>query len=98
MTRHVFASRLILLLATFSASGLAQDAQPGSEAPELSVCRVADQLYREGKFQEAAVKYDAALRLNNKLEPAQAGMAKTLLGEGYSDAALKTIIAAIDAQ
>src|SRR5579863_3871327 len=96
MTRHFFALCLSFLVATLSASSLPGDPRPSSEAAELAACKIADQLYSQGRFQEAAVKYDAALKLNNELECAQVGVAKTLAAQGNTAMAQNTINAALD--
>ena len=99
MARHVLVLALcVLALTTFPSSGLTQDAHPSSEAAESTACKLAEQLYSEGKFQQAAEKYTAALKVKSDFEPAQAGLARALKASGNTDEALKTITAAVNAR
>lgn len=91
--------RTVLLL--FAASVLCLT--PGSRADEshatpnaeaLAAVKAADQLKTEGKFQDAASKYQDALKLDKNMEAAQVGLAMALLRSGKLDAALDAATAA----
>jgi tetratricopeptide (TPR) repeat protein len=73
------------------------DAKPAGEAEALTTVKQADQLYAQGKFQEAAAKYEAALKVSGNLEVAQAGLTVAQLHAGKTDQALQTVIAALGA-
>ena len=60
--------------------------QAGPDNPEL---RAADQLYKAGKFAEAAEKYQALLKIDAKLVAAEAGLIESLLREQKIDEALR---------
>lgn len=53
--------------------------------PGNAAVTAADQLYNSGKFAEAADQYQAALKLDAKLVPAQAGLIRCLLQEQKVD-------------
>src|ERR1035437_1984335 len=53
--------------------------------PELAT---ADQLYRAGKFAEAEASYQALLKTDSKLVPAQVGLVRAMLRQQKIDEAL----------
>src|ERR1035441_4794009 len=63
---------------------LAQNAKPVPDNPDLIA---ADQLYKAGKFAEAADKYQALLKIDAKLVAAEAGFIESLLREQKIDEA-----------
>jgi tetratricopeptide (TPR) repeat protein len=68
--------RRLLLLLVISSWLPATEIKPAPEKPELSA---ADQLYRSGKFAEAAEQYQAILNTDSTLVPAQSGLIHALL-------------------
>ncbi len=94
------APRFLVLVAVFltlclSVGVLAQNAKPTPENPDLIA---ADQLYKAGRFAEAAEKYQALLKVDAKLVPAEAGLIEALLHEQNIDEAFTEAVAALDAQ
>ncbi len=71
-----------------------EEKAPAGSAEQTSL-KAAQQLYDEGKFQEAAEKYRIALKLNDALELAQVGLALSLLAANNTDEALQTASAAL---
>ena len=93
-------SRFFVLLALFSPlclplAGLAQNAQPLTNDADLIA---ADQLYKAGKFAEAAEKYQALLKIDAKLAAAEAGLIEALLHEQKIDEASAEAIKALGVQ
>src|ERR1039458_4918052 len=74
---------------------LAQNAKPVPDNPDLIA---ADQLYKAGKFAEAADKYQALLKIDAKLVAAEAGLMKSLLREQKIDEASAEAVKALAAQ
>jgi tetratricopeptide (TPR) repeat protein len=91
MQRLSFALLLPLLLSPFLLC-LADDATPN---PQLAA---ADQLYKSGKFAEAADKYQEILKSDPKLLAAQAGLARALLKQQKVDEAFATADRELTAQ
>jgi tetratricopeptide (TPR) repeat protein len=58
----------------------------------------ADQLYRAGKFAEAETSYQALLKTDSKLVPAQVGLVRAMLRQQKIDEALESVNAALTAQ
>src|ERR1035437_10824652 len=56
--------------------------------PELAT---ADQLYRAGKFAEAEASYQALLKTDSKLVPAQVGLVRAMLRQQKIDEALEAV-------
>ena len=63
--------------------------------PELAT---ADQLYRAGKFAEAEASYQALLKTDSKLVPAQVGLVRAMLRQQKIDEALDAVNTALAAQ
>ncbi|PYX55348.1 MAG: hypothetical protein DMG76_18130 [Acidobacteria bacterium] len=63
--------------------------------PELAA---ADQLYRAGKFAEAETSYQALLKTDPKLIPAQVGLVRAMLRQQKIDEALDAVNTALAAQ
>src|ERR1035437_2597980 len=63
--------------------------------PELAA---ADQLYRAGKFAEAEASYQALLKTDSKLVPAQVGLVRAMLRQQKVDEALDAVNTALAAQ
>ena len=65
------------------------------KAPAIaSGLAAADQLYRAGKFSEAEASYQALLKSDSKLVPAQVGLVRAMLREQKIDEALDVASAA----
>ncbi len=73
----------------------AQNAKATPDNPDLMV---ADQLYKAGKFAEAADKYQELLKIDSKLVPAEAGLIETLLHQQKIDEASAEADKALAAQ
>src|SRR5208282_1066355 len=58
----------------------------------------ADQLYRAGKFAEAEASYQALLKTDSKLVPAQVGLVRAMLRQQKIDEALDAVNTALAAQ
>ena len=73
-----------------------QQATTSSAAdPALAAAQVAEQLYNQGKFADAAEKYKVALTISANLESAQMGLARSLLAAEKPDDALKAAVIAV---
>jgi tetratricopeptide (TPR) repeat protein len=69
------------------------------KAPAIaSGLAAADQLYRAGKFSEAEASYQALLKSDSKLVPAQVGLVRAMLRQQKIDEALDVASAALTAQ
>ena len=66
--------------------------------PMASGLAAADQLYRAGKFSEAEASYQALLKSDSKLVPAQVGLVRAMLRQQKIDEALDVANAALTAQ
>jgi TonB family protein len=71
------------------------DAKPVASNPDLAA---ADQLYRTGKFAEAENSFQALLKADPKLVPAQVGLLWTMLRQQKIDESLDAVNAALAAQ
>ncbi len=81
-------ARLLLLLVLMTGAGAcADDAKPATTNPDLAA---ADQLYKAGKFAEAADKYQAVIKAEPKLIAAQVGLIRSLLREQKVEDAFTT--------
>jgi tetratricopeptide (TPR) repeat protein len=95
------APRFFVVLATVSLTlclaggGLAQNAKPVLDDPDLIA---ADQLYKAGKFAEAADKYQALLKIDPKLVATEAGLIEALLRQQKIDDASAEADKALSAQ
>src|ERR1039457_1719063 len=67
-------------------------------APDNPDLMAADQLYKAGKFAEAAEKYQALLKIDAKLVAAEAGLIESLLREQKIDEASAEPVKALAAQ
>jgi tetratricopeptide (TPR) repeat protein len=94
MTRRFFVLFVIALTLCFPAGALAQNAKP-AENPDLIA---ADQLYRAGKFAEAAEKYQALLKIDAKSAAVEAGLIEALLRQQKIDEASAEADKALGAQ
>jgi len=74
---------------------LGDDTKAPAIAPGLAA---ADQLYRAGKFSEAEASYQALLKSDAKLVPAQVGLVRTMLRQQKIDEALDAANTALTAQ
>lgn len=72
-----------------------RDAKPVVANPDLVA---ADQLYRTGKFAEAETSYQALLKADPKLVPAQVGLVWAMLRQQKLDESLDAVNAALAAQ
>jgi len=82
------------LLGGLCVSTFADDPRPPSEDAALVVVKSADQLYQQGKFQDAADKYQVALKISTDFELAQLGLSLSLLKAEKTDEALDAVVAA----
>ena len=73
----------------------ADDAKPTSDNPDLAA---AEQLYRSGRFAEAAERYQAILKTDSTLVPAQTGLMRALLRQQKIDEASAVASKALAAQ
>ena len=74
---------------------LGDDTKAPAIAPGLAA---ADQLYRAGKFSEAEASYQALLKSDSKLVPAEVGLVRAMLRQQKIDEALDAANAALTAQ
>src|SRR5271157_2765614 len=95
MTQRFVVLLTASLLLCISLSGLAQDAKSAPDNPDPVA---ADQLYKAGKFAEAAEKYQALLKTDAKLVAAEAGLIEALLREQKIDEASAEAVNAPAAQ
>ena len=85
----------VLAVALLPFGGLAQSVKPVADNPDLVA---ADQLYRSGKFAEAAEKYQMLLKSDVKLVAAESGLIEALLREQKIDEASAEAVKALAAQ
>jgi tetratricopeptide (TPR) repeat protein len=83
------------LLLSSSLAVFGEDTKASTISPELAA---ADQLYRTGKFAEAEASYQAILKTDAKLVPAQVGLVRAMLRQQKIDEALEAVNAALAAQ
>jgi len=84
-----------LLLLVLQPIGFGDETKPPAIKPELTA---ADQLYRAGKFAEAEASYQALLKTDSKLVPAQVGLVLAMLRQQRIDEALDAVNTALAAQ
>ncbi len=92
-SRSAFAAAL--LFAALQLTAIGDDAKVLAVDPALAA---ADQLYRAGKFAEAEASYQAVLKTDSKLAPAQVGLVRSMLRQQKIDEALDAANAALAAQ
>src|ERR1700692_254558 len=85
----------VLLLLTLLTIASGDDTKPQPINPELVA---ADQLYRAGKFAEAEAGYQALLKTDSKLLPAQVGLVRAMLRQQKIDEAFDAANAALSLQ
>jgi len=85
----------VLLLLTLLTIASGDDTKPQPINPELVA---ADQLYRAGKFGEAETSYQALLKTDSKLLPAQVGLVRAMLRQQKIDEALDAVNTALAPQ
>ena len=71
------------------------DTKSPDTVPELAA---ANQLFRAGKFAEAEISYQALIKADSKLEPAQVGLARAMLRQQKIDESLDAVNNALSAQ
>jgi len=86
---------VLLLLSLQTIVVLGDDSKPPAINPQLAA---ADQLYRAGKFAEAEASYQALLKTDAKLVPAQVGLVRAMLRQQKIDEALGAVNTALAAQ
>jgi tetratricopeptide (TPR) repeat protein len=86
---------VLLLVSLQTIVVLGDDTKPPAINPELAA---ADQLYRAGKFAEAEGSYQAILKTDSKLVPAQVGLVRAMLRQQKIDEALDAVNTALAAQ
>jgi tetratricopeptide (TPR) repeat protein len=69
-----------------------------TKLPAIPGLAAADQLYRAGKFADAEVAYQALLKTDSKLVPAQVGIVRAMLRQQKIDEALDAVNSALAAQ
>ena len=87
--RSVLLGTLLLFL-QFTVHG-----QDGKAPATNSDLAAADQLYRAGKFVEAETSYQAILKSNSKLVPAQVGLVRAMLRQQKIDEAFDAVTTAL---
>jgi len=93
MTRRLFV--LLTVLLCLPVGMLAQTGKPAPDNPDLVT---ADQLYKAGKFTEAAGKYQALLKVDANLVAAETGLIEALLRQQKIDDASAEAARALGAQ
>ncbi len=93
--RSAFITTLLLFSLFVQLEALGEDAKASPIDPGLAA---ADQLYRSGKFAEAEASYQALVKTDPKLVPAQAGLVRAMLRQQKVDEALEAVNAALAAQ
>jgi tetratricopeptide (TPR) repeat protein len=88
------------LVATLLLISLQLTSGDDNKLPAIDPAAVAaaDQLYRAGKFAEAESSYQALLKTDSKLVPAQVGLVRAMLRQQKIDEALESVNAALTAQ
>ena len=76
MTRRFLAAVMVSALLWLPIRGFTQHPGPASQNADMSS---ADMLYRSGRFAEAATKFQAMVKADPKLLPAQVGLIHSLL-------------------
>ncbi len=95
MPRRFIVLLTVSLALCLSFGVLAQNTKPVPDNPGLIA---ADQLYKAGKFAAAADKYQALLKIDARLVPAEAGLIESLLHEQKIDDASAEAVKALGAQ
>src|SRR5664279_2132897 len=95
MAPRFFALLAISLWLCLPLGGLDEKPKPAPDNPDLIT---ADQLYKTGKFAEAAEKYQALLKIDAKLVAAEAGLIESLLRGQKIDEASAEAVKALAAQ
>jgi tetratricopeptide (TPR) repeat protein len=84
-----------LLLLALQTRVLADDTKPPAINPELAA---GDQLYRAGRFAKSEATYQALLKTDSKLVPAQVGLVRAMLRQQKIDEALDAVNTALAPQ
>lgn len=95
MSRVVLCASVLAALLVLQPIVRGDDAKAVAANPDLAA---ADQLYRAGKFAEAETGYQAALKADPKLAPAQVGLVRAMLRQQKIDESLDAVNAALAAQ
>ena len=85
----------VFLVLSLQATVVGDDTKPPAMNPQLTA---ADQLYRAGKFAEAETSYQALLKTDAKLVPAQVGLVRAMLKQQKIDEAFDAVNAALAVQ
>lgn len=91
--RSTFVAALVFLSLQLIVRG--DDTKSPDIVPELAA---ADQLFRTGKFAEAEISYQALLKTDSKLVPAQVGLARAMLRQQKIDESLDAVNNALSIQ
>ena len=86
---------LLVLLSFLKLLVFADETKSSVSTPELAA---ADQLYRAGKFAEAEASYQAILKTDSKLVPAQVGSVRAMLRQQKIDEAMEEVNKALAQQ
>jgi len=84
-----------VLLVSLQLTGHQEDTQSPASDSGLAA---ANQLYRAGKFADAEASYQAVLKNDSKLVPAQVGLVRAMLGQQKLDEALTVVNTALVVQ
>jgi len=84
-----------VLLSFLKLAAFADESKSSVSTPELAA---ADQLYRAGKFAEAEASYQAILKTDSKLVPAQVGSVRAMLRQQKIDEAMDEVNKALAQQ
>ena len=84
-----------VLLSFLKLVAFADETKSSVSTPELAA---ADQLYRAGKFAEAEASYQAILKTDSKLMPAQVGSVRAMLRQQKIDEAMEEVNKALAQQ
>ena len=76
MTRRFLAAVTVSALLWLPLHGFSEKCQAATQQADLSS---AEMLYRSGRFEEAAAKFQAMVKADPKLVPAQVGLVHSLL-------------------
>ena len=93
--RSALSSFFFVLLSFLKLVAFADETKSSVSTPELAA---ADQLYRAGKFAEAEASYQAILKTDSKLVPAQVGSVRAMLRQQKIDEAMDEVNKALAQQ
>ncbi|MGB0047755.1 MAG: tetratricopeptide repeat protein, partial [Terriglobales bacterium] len=99
LSRSGFVAALLFFSVFMQLDVFGEDLGEDAKAPAISTgLAAADQLYRSGKFAEAEASYQALVKTDPKLVPAEVGLVRAMLRQQKVDEALDAVNAALVAQ